>query len=437
MAATASAQTMHVRQGAVDYAFAAAQTGEMTVDAATSLTIQGRTFPIAAIDRIDIDGAEVAAASVRVDYAGTEAHITVSGDVARYIDVAVDGAHVTVTAAPDLADEVTYTLTGTAPDGSFTQVGQLKMTLVFDNLTLTSTRGAAIDIDNGKRIAIRVPDGTTTTLTDAAGGPQKACLNVKGHAELTGGGTLNLVGRSRHAFRSGEYMQVKAKFGTLNVTAAAGDALHVGQYFQMNGGTLALSGMAGDGIDVEATLKDDERDGQAIIEGGILTITATADDVKALKADSAITIAGGTLRLTVTGAGSKGISTDGTLSILGGSVTAVASGGIYAEGTDLEAKPHGLKCDADMTIAGGDVRVAAMQRAFSTDAEFHIDGGTVMGVGTKSSTPTGGTQGYATYKNVSVSGGATLSYDGLTFAIPTAYSNSAARVLVSTPQMRP
>ena len=57
-------------------------------------------------------------------------------------------------------------------NGNFFQDGEYKCTVVLNGVSLTSQRGAAIDIQNGKRIDIEVVDGTTNTFVDCAGGEQ-------------------------------------------------------------------------------------------------------------------------------------------------------------------------------------------------------------------------------------------------------------------------
>ena len=59
-----------------------------------------------------------------------------------------------------------------------------------------------------------------------------------------------------------------------------------------------------------------------------------------------------------------------------------------------------------------------------------------MGIGGKAITPaTSSTHGYKKYTGIAVTGGQTLSYDGVTFTIPSNYSNSSAKVLVSSASM--
>lgn len=436
-AAVSFAQTMNVQTANVTTAFKAAQTGDMVYSAGgTELTVCGKTFMVSDITRIYIDDSEVADNTVSVSYAGTTAQVVMAGNIAQYMTATVDGAHVTLVQSADVVDEITYTLSGAATDGSFTMDGELKATVVLNGVSLTSGRGAAVDIENGKRIDIVVTDGTKNTFADYALGTQKACFFVNGHAEFSGGGTVSLTGNAKHAYRSDEYTKLKKTFtGTINVVKAAADGLHVEQYLEMNGGNVVVDNVAGDGVDVSATTNvADEFNGQVFINGGMLTATTAADDVKALKSEADMTISGGTLKLTATGAGSKAIGTKGALSVSGGRVEALALGGVYAEGTTSEAKPNAVKATGVITISGGEFYAVSKNKAFNTDVVsggFVINGGKLMGVGAKASASVSGTQAAAYYKGVNISGGQTLTYDGISYTVPAGYSCSGAYVLVS------
>ena len=83
-------------------------------------------------------------------------------------------------------------------DGGFYMAGSYKATVELNGLTLTNVSavysGAAVHIQNSKRINVKVVTGTENTLVDAASGSQKGCLYIKGHAEFKQYGTLNVVG---------------------------------------------------------------------------------------------------------------------------------------------------------------------------------------------------------------------------------------------------
>jgi len=374
----AMGQTLNVKVGQVTYLFPATQTGEMAYENGTTLTIMGRTFNLADIDAMTVDEASVTDNQVVVTYDGTSATVTIAGNVAQYVTPTISGAHVSIEQTNTEAiddDEITYVLSGTTSDGEFALSGSYKCTVSLAGVTLTNPSGAAINITNGKRIQISAKKDTENTLADGSGGSQKACVYSKGQIQLQGNGTLNVVGNTKHAIKSGDYITVKNL--TLNITSAVGDGINCEEYFLMKSGTVSISGTGDDGIqcdlggdastgEIVATetvdAHDDEDSGNVYIEGGTLNITVTADAAKGIKsegdlkisdgtftikttgggardsddlktkassclsADGNTTISGGTLSLTSTGAGGKGINGDGTFTATGGNVTIKTSG---------------------------------------------------------------------------------------------------------------
>ena len=414
----ATAQTLSVQVGSVTYQFPAAQTGEMTYSDGTTLTIMGKTFTLSDITKMVIDDTAVTDGQVKVDYEGTTALVTVAGNIAQYVTPTVSGAHVSIAQSDDLAKEITYTLSGTSTDGEFYMSGNYKATIEFNGLTLTNTTpvfsGAAVHIQNGKRIKVKVCTDTNNTLTDAASGSQKGCLYIKGHAEIAQKGTLNIIGNVKHGIKTSEYITLKN--AVINVTKAVGDGISCEQFFQMASGTINIQGVGDDGIqcDVEdattgstgeTTDHEGEDSGNIYIEGGSLTVKVTAAAAKGLNsegdmrisggeatittsggglwdssksktkasaclsADGAMTISGGTMSLTSTGAGGKGISVDGALVANGGAVTIKTSGNaVVASKTgtlsvvsnsrtldnydsDHKSSPKGIKADGAITIS--------------------------------------------------------------------------------------
>ncbi|MCH5182316.1 MAG: carbohydrate-binding domain-containing protein [Prevotellaceae bacterium] len=367
LAAPLSAQTLKVYEGQLCQAFDAAWCGTMTyADGGRTLTVGRSVFDVSSIDSIIVDESPVEAATVSVVFSGGQAFVTVSGDKADSLSVTVSGAHVSVVAVPELQTEMTYVLSGSSDNGSFYMDGSFKSTVELHNLSLNSATGAAVTIDNGKRIRVVLPEGTVSTLSDCAGGTQKACFFVNGHPEFEGSGTLNLTGRSRHAFASDEYTFLKAKFGTLNILSAVSDGLHVGQYFRMRGGTVNISGTGGDGIDVSKTKDEkDEMNGQLLIEGGRLVLTVASDDTKGLKCEDAATVSGGVIEVEATALGARGLAVGTDLLVNAASETApqirmTVSGGRYTDPeSQKEKRARGIDVDGDFTFDGGDISISA------------------------------------------------------------------------------
>ena len=309
--------------------------------------------------------------SVEIVYNGTSATVSVADNISQYLTVTQQGAHVSIAQSSDVASEITYTLSGTSTDGEFYMSGNYKATVELNGLTLTNATpvysGAALHIQNGKRINVNVITGTENTLVDAAGGSQKGCLYVKGHAEFKQQGTLNVVGNVKHGIKAGEYISMKN--ATINVTSAVGDGISCNQYFLMESGTINISGTEDDGIQCDldgdtATAiteeHEDEDSGNIYIEGGNITINCAAIAAKGIKAAGDIFISGEpVIDVTTSGKGewdeedletkaACGISADGDIDISGGTLTlnATGSGG------------KGMKCDSILTISGGDITVS-------------------------------------------------------------------------------
>ena len=349
-----------------------------------------------------------------------------AGNAAQYVNATVSGAHVSIeqlnTDAVD-GDEITYQLSGTSTDGSLTLDGTYKCTIALNGLTLTNPSGAAININNKKRIQLSAKKGTENTLTDGADGSQKACIYSKGQLQLQGNGSLTVAGKTKHGIKSASYVSIKNL--TLNITSTVGDGISCEEYLLMESGTVTLSGIGDDGLQCDlggetstgqTTDHEDEDSGNIYIEGGTLSISTSAAATKGIKADGDVsvsggdisvrctgsaawdsddsevkgstcvssdgnmTISGGTMTLTNSGAGGKGMKTDGTMTISGEANVSVTSSGqiAYCSSTSnttirtttssstterlndaLKTSPKGIKADGTMTISGGTVNVSA------------------------------------------------------------------------------
>ena len=419
----AYAQTLNIQVGNVIYQFPASQAGEMTYQDGATLTIQNKTFTLSEVSSMYVDQSSVTDNLVDVVYNGSSATVTVAGNVASYVTAAIDGAHVTIVQSNTEAvddDEITYQLSGTTTNGSFTLGGSYKCTVSLGGLTLTNPNDAAITISNSKRIQLVAKKETVNTLTDGSNGTQKACIYSKGQLQLQGNGILNVVGKTNHAIKSSSYVSIKNL--VLNITSAVGDGINCEEYMRMRSGTVTISGVGDDGIqcDLDGTTStgetedhEDEDSGNVYLEGGTLKVTTTAAASKGVKADGDMlisdgtitittsgagtydstdrdakgcsglnadgnmTISGGTLTLKSTGSGGKCIKVDGKLDITGGTITATTTGSTYSYSSS-KAQPKAIKSDGNMTISGGSVTAtASSHEAIETKGMLTITDGTV------------------------------------------------------------
>lgn len=415
VSATMVAKTLKVTEGNLTYLFEDAQAGAMLFSEGETLEVQGKIFDIASIKEIAVIDDESVDNQVTVTYSEGKADVEVAGNIAKYITATIDGAHVALTQSDEVGDdtcgEITYILAGEASDGGFTITGGYKCSIELHGVTLTNPSGAAIDIQNGKRTAIRVQEGTVNNLTDGVGGKQKACLYSKGHIEFKQKGTLNVVGNTGHAISAKE--QIEIKNTKINVTAAVKDGLNCNCYFLMESGELNISGTNDDGIQVAFKDAEGAREvedtGSITIKGGTITASITADAAKAIKCegdftmskgtinatvnggglwdadklktkasacigvDGNVDISGGTFNLLATGGGGKGINVDGKLTVSGGTIDIDTTGGLcaYVSGkinnaytgnadnlkSDYKSSPKGIKCDGGIEINGGTIDI--------------------------------------------------------------------------------
>lgn len=465
---SASAQSLQLTQGSVSYVHSSAHTGNMEFTAG-AVSIEGKQYQLANGTTMQVVAKPVADNTVSVAYNGSAAQVVVAGNIAKYLTVGVSGAHVSIVASPDLQQAVSYTLSGTSADGSFYMDGKYAASFTLDNLSLTNPDSAAVNIQDGKRIDM-VLSGTNT-LTDGTGKQNNACLYINGHATVQGDGSLTVVGNAKHGITGDEHLTIAG--GTINVSAV-GDGLHISEYFEQIGGSLTVSSV-GDGIDIgfkgvnKGTKDTYKQNGFALLNGGSINLTVSGDAAKGIKADSTVVISGtalnvvttgsaifdttdndisssaalktggqltiesGTVSLTSKGDGGKGINATGDINISGGELTVVTIGDVFTYGTD-DTKPHGAKTDGNINITGGKVLVAASPSsgtALKTDYYFTVSGGTIMAIGAKQSKPTTQNQACYTYSGVSVKAGQTLTYNGVSFTIPSIYNNANAKVMVS------
>lgn len=374
--------------------------------------------------------------TVIISYSENGASVAAAANIAEYVTCTTNGANVSLVQSEKVDDavkEISYILNGNSSNGSFTLNGSYKSTVILNGLTLTSRTGAALDIQNGKRIKIKLADGTSNALTDSADGSQKAALYCKGHLEFSGSGSLTVAGNTGHAISAKEYIELKES--EITVTKAVKDGINCNQYFLMKSGKVTISGTGDDGI--QASYKDDanrdaEDTGTLTIAGGTLDITVTAAACKALKADNDIEVKGGTvnakvtgngiydssstktkasaclgadnnvnisggvLELTATGSGGKGINCDNEFIQSGGSINITTSGGmlVYSGGSlnhnytgnadridsDMKSSPKGVKADGNVTISGGEISVKTTgngAEGIESKSEVTIENGTI------------------------------------------------------------
>ena len=306
--------------------------------------------------------------TVSVTFYDTTATVAIADNISQYITTTINGAHVSIVQSSEVSEEITYRLSGTSNDGEFYMSGSYKATIELNGLNLTNLNpvnsGAAIHIENSKRTKVKISEGTTNSLVDAASGSQKGCFYIKGHSEFFQSGTLNVIGNKKHAIKVGEYLSLKN--ATINVTSALGDGISCNQYFLMESGVVNISGTTDDGLQCDldgdsstGIIEDheDEDSGNIYISGGNITINCPGIAAKGIKSEGDIYLSDEcVINVTTTGNGrwdeedletsaACGLSADGNITISGGNITLVATG----------SGGKGLKCNGILTVSGGNL----------------------------------------------------------------------------------
>lgn len=307
---------------------------------------------------------------VTVHYDGTTA--TVANPLAgQGVEVAVDGADVTVTSTID-DEEVEYLLTGTTSDGSFKLYGQKKFILTLGGVNLTNTDGPAINIQTGKKATVTLADGTVNILADGTAytpcgdEDMKGTFFSEGQLIINGTGTLNIQGNYQHGLCSDDYITIDGGIINVDISAATGKGIKCNENLTVNGGTIAVS-----------------------TTGNTVVTAGDASYCTALKTDANLYLYGGSITTTSSGTAGRGLSADGEI-IIGqpdteGPTLYVTTTGkqltISGSGMNADyATPKGIKADGNLTVNSGNIYVKCAQdggEGLESKAIFTINGGSI------------------------------------------------------------
>ena len=263
----------------------------------------------------------------------TDGSATVDVPVGRDdVTYTVNNGIVTLTNACD-TDELVFVLSGSSTNGGVIYNGIYKCTMIVDNLSLVSPKGPAIDIECGKRIAVKLTEGSVNYLEDAAGGGHKGCFYCRGHIQLSGNGELTVKGNTANGIHVKEYLLVSNTFGTLNISESVGHAVKVGEEVEIHGGTFNL--------------------------------TVNNEDTKALNSDSTITISGGTFNVVANGDGTRGLQANYDIEINENdgptNIVVEANGGKCSD--ENEHRCMGIKTDLVFKMSAGYVKVTKVKNS--------------------------------------------------------------------------
>lgn len=292
------------------------------------------------------------------------------------VTVTVDGCHVRLESSLE-STEIAYVLSGVTDDGSVWIKNSYRFSLVLNGVGITNPRGAAINIQSGKRVGVVLQDGTVNRLIDGETYDYIGDENMKGtffsegQLIFDGEGTLEVRGKNKHAICSDDYLRFNS--GTIWVKEAASDAIHANDYITVNGGTVTTRS-EGEGLECEK--------GYVEIYGRDLKIVTVGGKGHGIKSsDNTLIETDGTVDITVYGDASKCINSKGDLTVWKGTLKLSAAGSaIWDEDDNDTSSCAGVKCSSDMYIGGGEITVLSTGeggKGINVDGELVIDGGNI------------------------------------------------------------
>ena len=265
----------------------------------------------------------------------------------------------------------TYVVSGDCTDGSITvKKGVTGVVLVLDNLTLSSSKGAAISVNKEAQVKIVVsgdvsitdnenPADETSADAETAQAYDGAAIKAKAgsHVVLTGDGTLNVYGAAKNGIKVGgedSSFVVDGKALILNITAA-NDGINTGADLTLLSGTVNITAND-DAIHADRILTVGDRE---TASGPVLTVNGT----EGLEA-TVVNIFGGDVQVSVTDDGINGTQKDTALTpsvnMTGGTVT-------------INSRTDGLDCNGNINLLGGTITIAS-SASFGGEAGIDYDG---------------------------------------------------------------
>ena len=335
--------------------------------------------------------------TVKVTYAGSSA--SVSGTTDSFA-VSIDGAGVTIT--NNGSEAVIYELSGSSSNGYFKLYSTRKQQILLNGVSLTNTKGAAINNQSHKRTYVVVKG--TNTLADGSSytetpddEDEKAAFFSEGQLVFSGDGTLTVNAKGKAGITSDDYVRFMDA-PVINVSSSAGHGVRGKEAIIVSDGTIDVN-VSGTGK------KGFSSDTLVYFGGGVTTIQTTGSagevdgeltGVAGIKADLRFVMDDGILSITSTGTGAKGVSGDNVAYFNGGTVTVNVTGANYGTSSsggmggwggrpgqssgssDNSVASKGVKFDGNLYVTGGKVTVkSAKHEAIEAKGIISITGGEV------------------------------------------------------------
>jgi len=262
----------------------------------------------------------------------------------------------------------TYLLSGTLAGQVVVDAEGADVTLVLDDVTVTSSTTAAIAATAVENLSVILADGSTNTLADTTSYADDADVNAAlysaGDLQISGDGALTVTGNGNDGIASKDGLTMSG--GDITVDAVD-DGIRGKDSLVITGGTLDVTA-GGDGLTSDNEVDADR--GYIAISDGTLTVMSGGD---ALSAQTDLVVTGGTLDLLAGGGSTATVADDASAKALKGLTYVVVEGGtITADAADDTVHSNGA-----VHLSGGALALASGDDAVHADTALLIDGGTV------------------------------------------------------------
>ena len=247
-----------------------------------------------------------------------------------------------------------YSFTGNINDGSITVNTDDDVTIKLNNVTITNSNGAAINVINAKNVYLIIEG--ENTLTGTVNEEEDSCIYSKDDLEIEGSGTLT-INSNLDGITSKDDLVIKSGTYIINTDD---DGIKGKDSVTVEGGTFTINSK-GDGI--KATNDEDIKKGIITINGGDFTITAEKDG---FDSSNIITINDGTITIN---SSDDGMHADGMLEINKGTLTITAVEGLEATYIKIN--------DGEININASDDGINVASKSSNYQVLCEINGGTI------------------------------------------------------------
>lgn len=239
--------------------------------------------------------------------------------------------HLTDTEPAAITAGGTYSISGTLKNGQLSINTDQEVFIELAGVDITNSSGAAIQIENAKKVTLTLKKGTANTLTDGGASDYNSALFTNDTLVIEGEGNLTINGNQEHGIESDDDVIIN---GGIITISAVNDGINAKDNLTINGGT----------IEILSSVEGMESKGDMIINGGNITIASSDDGINAA---TDLAINDGNIYAKSTKA--DAIDSNGAINIKGGIVIAIGAG--QPEG--------GIDCDRNILSITGGILVAA------------------------------------------------------------------------------